>query len=164
MRPRFSSPIDSAPDDAMYALERALERETTRVRGWVQDGAAELHVLEEEEHFFSPALHVWVAEENGMPVLRGRFGPHPHVWMLFIGIYIGLGAVGVGGLMYGISQWMLGWTPWALLLAPIALALAGFVYGAAFIGQGLGSEQMHVLRSVVENALDRAAEGLGRQG
>ena len=37
---------------------------------------------------------------------------------------------------------------------PIVLLLAGFTYGAAFIGQGLGAEDMYALRTFVEHVAD----------
>ena len=59
-------------------------------------------------------------------------------------------------LVYGYVQWSLGHAPWAALGCPAALALMGFEYGAAFIGQGLGAEQMYTLRSLLDGALDAA--------
>ena len=50
---------------------------------------------------------------------------------------------------WGASQWILGQPPTALLVAPGAAALAGLVYGVSFVGQGLGSEQMYMLRSTL---------------
>ena len=41
-------------------------------------------------------------------------------------------------------------------MCPAAAALGAFVYGAVFIGQGLGAEEMHMQRSVVERAVDDA--------
>jgi hypothetical protein len=35
--------------------------------------------------------------------------------------------------------------------APVSLALIAFIYGAAFIGQGLSNEEMYELRAFVEN-------------
>lgn len=90
--------------------------------------------------------------------LEGRFGPHPHVWTMFVAIYAHIAFLAIGGSMYGISQWMLHESPWALWLVPGAGLLAGVVYLSAFYGQGLGSEQMYVLRSFVADALEADEE------
>lgn len=139
----------------MDVLETNLRGREGPVRGWVQAGQAELH-LAKSERFFTPVLHLDLAQEEGRRVLVGRFGPLPQVWILFMGIYFLLGIAGTAGLMYGASQWMLGREPWALLGAPVAVALAAFTYGAAFIGQGLSAEQMYELRCWVERSLENA--------
>jgi hypothetical protein len=59
-------------------------------------------------------------------------------------------------LVYGYVQWTLGHAAWAALGFPAALALMGFEYGAAFIGQGLGAEQMYTLRRLLDGALEVA--------
>lgn len=151
MRPRIAVELHVPPDEVFTALEAALKGPDCHCTGWVQAQAAELHVHQQDAHFFSPMLNLWLEEEDDRVWLKGRFGPHPHVWMLFMAIYLVLGFVGVAGLMYGASQWMLDRTPWALGAAPVAAALAAFVYGAAFIGQGLGAEQTHHLWSVVDD-------------
>lgn len=48
---------------------------------------------------------------------------------------------------------MVGSKPWGLYLIPISFVLSGLVYGASYVGQGLGSLQMMELRSFVESAL-----------
>ena len=113
-------------------------------------------------HFWSPNLSLEIIDETGATSerLRGRFGPDQSVWMLFILIYAILGMVGVLALMFGTSQWLINESPWALLAVPACVALAAFVYGAAFIGQGLGAEQMYTLRSFVDDAIDAAREEL----
>ena len=54
---------------------------------------------------------------------------------------------------FGISQWVAGDAPWVLALLPLAVVLPGLVYGAAYVGQGLGSDQMFALRAFLERAV-----------
>ena len=61
--------------------------------------------------------------------------------------------VALVGIAYGWSQVMLDRTPWALSLVPGAAVIGGFVYGAAFIGQGLGAEQMYELRAFIDGVV-----------
>ena len=71
---------------------------------------------------------------------------------MFMAVYILLAIIALGGLSYGIVQYTLGQSPWSLLVAPAAVAVFGFVYGATLIGQGLGAEQMYMMRSLVDRA------------
>jgi hypothetical protein len=98
-------------------------------------------------------LTIDVETEGDGSILRARFGPHPHVWTLYVMLYSTSLAIFIGCVMFGISQWMVGSRPWGLYLSPAALILSGLVYGASYVGQGLGSLQMQELRSFVEKAL-----------
>ena len=73
-------------------------------------------------------------------------------------VYIFLAIVALAGLTYGIVQYTLEQAPWSLWIMPAAVALFGFVYGATLIGQGLGAEQMYIMRSVVDRACVEALD------
>lgn len=154
MRPTFELPLDADPAVVLQAFDDALAEGRHPVRGTVAPPNADLRVPDDDKHFFSPVLCVRVREEGGQVRLSGRFAPHPHVWTMFIAIYFVLGIGGVAGGVFGISQWMLKQTPWALVAIPISLGLIAFVYGAAFIGQGLGASQMYSLRNWVDHVLE----------
>ena len=86
-------------------------------------------------------------------LLHGRIGPHPHIWTMFLGLHAVVAFAGLGGVMYGLAQWTIGQSPWALMALPAALALHAFIAGAAFVGQGLGADQVHRVRAFVEDTL-----------
>ena len=159
MRPVFTVPLDDPPA-LLDALKEVLERPDLRCTGTVFRKHAVLQMTEAEQHFWSPHLYLEVrerAEEAGAqePCMHGRFAPHPHVWTLFMAIY-GLLVLGaIAGAVWGLSVWMLGQPPWALLAVPASLGLIAFTYGAAFIGQGLGAQQMYELRKVVDDAVEQ---------
>lgn len=155
MRPRFTVGLTGAQAGVLEVLARHVRSPKGPVRGWVRAEQAELH-LASAEQFFSPVLHLTLLEEGGEKTLHCRFAPLPQVWLIFVGIYFILGMCGVGALVYGACQQLLGQPAWGYLGAPAALALAAFVYGAAFIGQGLSSEQMYKLRSWLDHALEEA--------
>jgi len=158
MRPRFEVELSPAQREVLGIMRTRLGEGECPCRGVILEDQAEIRVRLEDEHFWSPVLSLRRRNEDGRQLLRGRFGPHPHVWTGFMAVYGVLGMIAIAGLMYGISQWMLGWTPWALGIAPLAVVIGGFVFGAAFIGQGLGSEQMYVLRAFVDRSLEAAED------
>ena len=162
MRPEFDLAVDD-PEGLLERLGKLLQEGHPHCTGQVFPRYAILRMRDDRCHFWSPYLHVEARSPDSdeerlsdRPCVHGRFAPHPNVWTMFMAIYGVLGMVAIGGLMYGFSQWWLGWTPWALAIAPASLAMIGFVYGAAFIGQGLGAAQMYELRSFLDRA---AAEG-----
>jgi len=152
MRPEFSVPL--AVDGAMV-LDRLAERLTdpaVRLRGQVLRGHAYIVVPRGRRTLMSPTLNLETVEADGAHMLKGRFHPHPNVWTGFMALFGIIGMLGLGGVMYGFAQMTVHEPPWALWAGPVAAALIAFVYGAAFIGQGLSADEMHEMRSFVECA------------
>ena len=136
----------------MSALRSLLDGRTESLRGQVFSRHAVVQMRDGERTFWSPYLNLEVEDEPDGSAIRGRFSPHPNVWTLFMGVYLLLTLAGLAGLSYGIVQLTLGETPWAFIAVPLSVAIFGFVYGATLIGQGLGAEQMYLMRSLVDQA------------
>lgn len=152
MRPRFELQLPVARERWLDALRSALRDDAESLRGQVFRKHAVVEMRDARRTFWSPYLNLEVEDEPDGSAIRGRFSPHPNVWTMFMAIYILLAIVALGGLSYGIVQYTLGQPPWSLLIAPAAVALFGFVYGATLIGQGLGAEQMYIMRSLIDRA------------
>lgn len=152
-RPVAEFVVPTPPEQVVDRFARALGEAGCPVAGAVLSGHVDLYVREDDQHFWSPWLSIEVRREVDGTHVRGRFGPHPHVWTMFVAIYAVLGFGGVIALMYGLAQLTMGDPAWALLGLPAAGALAAFVLGAEFIGKGLGSEQMWVIRDFVVRTL-----------
>lgn len=160
MRPLFSIELDVPAEAVLARLRESLARKGAPAAGTVMPRHAELRTPEHRAHFWSPNLSLEIARAEGEPsLLRGRFAPAPAVWMLFMGVYGVLGLSATLALMFGISQCLAGEPPWAWAGVPVALACMAFVYGATFIGQGLGAAEMYVLRSFVDDAIEAARAG-----
>lgn len=157
MRPVFEMNLPAPGQAVLDEIRRALKRANARVDGVVLVTQAELTTHRPEAHFWSPYLSVEVFQrDDGGWALKGRFAPEPNVWILFMGVYGILGMGALGGVMFGVSQWIVREPPWALVATPLCLALIGFTYGAAFIGQGLGAEEMYRLRSFIDDCVSAA--------
>jgi hypothetical protein len=70
-----------------------------------------------------------------------------------MGLFFALAMLGLAGLVYGLAQMAVDGPLWPLWAAPAAVALIAFIYGAAFIGQGLSTEEMFTLRAFVEASI-----------
>ena len=102
---------------------------------------------------WSPSLDLTVLASPTGATVHGRIGPQPQVWTTFMFFHMLLAMCGIGGLMWGIAQSLAGGSAWPLWIAVAALFLHAFVAGAAFIGQGLGADQTHRLRSFIDDVL-----------
>ena len=158
MRPRFEFQLPVARERWLAALGSALQQDAASLRGQVFRKHAVVEMRDGHRTFWSPYLNLEVEDEPDGSAIRGRFSPHPNVWTMFMAVYIFLAIVALAGLTYGIVQYTLEQAPWSLWIMPAAVALFGFVYGATLIGQGLGAEQMYIMRSVVDRACVEALD------
>jgi hypothetical protein len=153
-RPRFELRTTSARPALLHRIRMGLRADKS-LRGMVLPyGRVEITVAPSEQRAWSPQLVADVEEDGEGCVVHARFGPHPHVWTLYVILYGLASMIALACLIYGAAQLTMGVTPWALWLTPIAAVLAGLVFGAAYVGQGLGSEQMYRLRAFLERQLD----------
>lgn len=154
LRPRFEITVERTPDEVGAAFAEALGRPDAPIVGARVGEHIQLSLPEEARTTWSPHLDLRLEAEEGQTRIRGRIGPHPHVWTLFTALHLAVAFTAVGGLMWGLSQLMAGESAFALWAIPIALFLHAFIAGAAFIGQGLGADQTYQLRSFLDDVLE----------
>jgi len=114
-----------------------------------------LTVSDEDSHFWSPHLDVQLDDgKDGGTLLTAMFTPHPQVWTSFIAVQALFGFLSIGAAVWLTSTLILGHAPMvATGCLGVMLFGGGFAYGAAYVGQGLGSEQMYLLRAFLDEAL-----------
>jgi hypothetical protein len=150
VRPRFQVRLPCDPDQVMERLRQRLP-ECPRCTAISVGRHAELDVPAAQRRIWSP--HLSVTAEHDPPsgsLVRGRFGPHPHLWTLYMFLAFGLGFALLVGLSWGYAQWAMEETPWALVSVPVASVLGAGLYLVSLVGQRLGAEQMLDLRDALE--------------
>ena len=103
LRPRFSIDLEENSEVIINRFSEAFKKEEISFRGSFVDGHVFISVAKEEEHFWSPQLHLEVLEKPGnKSELKGLFGPKPQVWTLFMFIHfvIGISFLGFCVLLY----------------------------------------------------------------
>lgn len=156
MRPRFELPVPGDGRIVLAALRRRLAQPDAGVVGQVRAPHAFVRLPAERRGLLSPHLELEIRDSAHGKVLQGRFAPRPNVWMGFMAVFFTLGLLGTAGLMYGLAQMTVDGPTWTIWAAPAAAALIAFVYGAAFIGQGLSVDEMYELRTFVEEIVREA--------
>jgi len=153
-RPRFGFGLASPPDAVVKQLESRLEA-ASGVEGQVFRRTVLLTIPPKQRKFWSPQLDIQVEEgPEGGTQLCACFSPHPQLWTGFIGAQALFALLAVAAGVYGTSLMMLGQPAWLAFGAMGAfLVCGGLVYGGAYVGQGLGSDEMYALRAFVESAL-----------
>jgi len=150
MRPQFDIPVAGDGQAVITRLREQLEAPDAGFQGQVRGNHAFVRMLEGSRTLLSPHLNLELRETEEGPVIHGRFSPQPNVWMGFVALFFVLGIAGISGVVWGAAQYMLGGPIWTMWSAPVSVALIAFIYGAAFIGQGLSNEEMFELRAFVE--------------
>lgn len=144
-----------SPEDVLARVRARLDGEP-RITGKVYRRTIALHVREGAVHVWSPHLDIQLADvEGGGTRLSAMFAPAPPIWTTFIGIQFLFGVIALSSAIYLFSLWSLGHdllVPFIVFVA--AMVGGGLSYGAAYIGQGFGSEQMYELRSFLDRALE----------
>jgi hypothetical protein len=158
VRPTFELTVDLSSSEVVARITSHLATARESVEPvMIQDQIVELVPHPSVVHMWSPQLRLELKEADGHTDIRARFSPHPHVWTLYLAIHA-VGAFGtIGAAMFGLSQHLAGQSPWALWALPAAPVLAALVWALAFVGQGLGAEQMYALRRFVEEAIATSA-------
>jgi hypothetical protein len=150
VRPRFELELADTPETVMHRL-RARLRDCPDCTGSSVGNHAELFVAATDERLWSPWLSVTAEDGNdGGAVVRGRFGPHPSVWTLYMFLSFALGFGLLVGTTWGYAQWVMEMHPWALYSVPLIAVLSILLYAVSLTGQRLGAKQMGDLRVTLE--------------
>lgn len=157
MRPPFRLQLPVPGAALMSEIEARLANPDALLVGSVLRRHVELTVLERDRHFWSPHLTVDVLDDEGATVLRGRFGPHPHVWTMVMGVYGVLALVAMFSAVFGLSQWNLGWQPWAMWGIPVAAIAGGLLWLSSLAGQRAAYPQMQALEHFFRDCVARVS-------
>lgn len=154
-RPRFSVEVTGAADAISASVKARLAQGHAVVEGSVHPRTVNLWVKPPHRHFWSPHLDLQLTETpNGTTRLDGLFAPHPQVWTAFIALQLLFALLSIAAGIFLISQLTLGGLVLEAALSLVAMLVGGgLAYGAAYVGQGLGSEQMYELRAFLDQAL-----------
>ncbi|MGD2122335.1 MAG: hypothetical protein PVJ76_11355 [Gemmatimonadota bacterium] len=151
IRPTFAIPLKPAADEAMDIFRGRLKdtrhEECTRSKG----RCAYFFVEEGERRVWSPHLSIQVEARDQGSLLRGRFGPHPELWTLFIFLYTAVGFLAVMGLMLGFVQWQSELDTWGFWGVWIGLPGLAILYGISVTGQRLSAHQMEELKARIDH-------------
>lgn len=156
IRPTLVLRVECAEQELGRKLAQRLRHKSCSVSGLVAPGRIELHVHGAEQHMWSPQLILEVHEEGGISVLRGRFGPHPSVWTLFMAGYASCALLALVALSFGLAQLTMETPAWGFAGVGVAALLGASISGLAYLGQGLGEAQMDQLRVFLEDSLSDA--------
>lgn len=157
-RPLVDLQTSAAPDEVLAQFRTCLATGACGVEGHVGRKELSLALKGEARHTFSPWVSLEVYPWHGGSRLRGVFGPHPHLWTMFVFVYATWVAVFIGGLVFGYGQWVTNESPWGLWLAAGAVVAQGVSCSVDLVGRSYGRRQMDIIRTFLHDQLPEATE------
>ena len=103
LRPRFTIDLNDNDEEVLAQFSTEFKSDDCKFLGNIVDGHIFISVSKEEEHFWSPQLHLEILKKTETTsLLKGLFGPKPQVWTLFMFIHfiIGISFLGFGVLLF----------------------------------------------------------------
>jgi hypothetical protein len=157
-RPIVDLHVQAPAPEVLGRFRACLDTGACTCEGSVGIREMSLVLRGEERHVFSPWLSVQAYNWEGGTRLRGRFGPHPNLWAIFVFIYAVFVFVFIGGLVYGYVQWVIGEPPTGLLVSLGGALAQGVACSIDLYGRSHGARQMHRVREFLLSTLPEARE------
>ncbi|WP_139958605.1 GTP-binding protein [Flavicella sediminum] len=156
LRPRFQIELEENRELLLNKFSEAINRDDCRVRAKIVDAHIVLDVLKEEDHFWSPQLHIEIeAIDSKRSLLKGLFGPKPQVWTLFMFLHFALAITFIGFLITAYVQWTLGNSYTLPLIIETTIPISWLaLYVAGRMGKKTGYSQMQQLHNFMEDVLE----------
>ena len=152
IRPRFRHTVVGIQRELEDKINGVLKSEKSVVLDHLP-GHMYIKIHPNEQHLWSPQLHLSFEQEEGEVRIRGLYGPNPTLWALFFFGYvaIGLGTLFIG--MWGLVRWSLGIDSMVLWIVPGLWLIGLFLYFASQGGQKMGAQQMYDIHHLFEEAI-----------
>ena len=156
IRPWFEFEAPVPPERVIEEVHQRLADRDCPFGGLTAPGRIELHIPSHRQQLWSPQLVVDLQRDGDRTTIRGEFGPHPYVWILYVAA---IAVAGIGGLVavsFGVAQWTMGHAPTAFWAIPLLLAVLLSLYLVAVAGRQLSKSEMAELRSFFDASLNYA--------
>lgn len=156
LRPRFQIHLNEESAKVIEKFRDKFKSDSCKYKGKIVDGHIVIDIPMEENHFWSPQLHLEIEKENEkQSLLKGLFGPKPQVWTLFMFIHFGVAVLFIGFLIKLYVDWTLKADLTLSTIIIIALPILWFVlYFLGRIGKKTGNSQMQELHDFMESVVE----------
>ena len=161
IRPRFQVVVPFTPEEILGKVQLCKNNKGEKCRVKAVHGFTSIRIPNKDRHYWSPQLTVMIeeAEDGKGSLLRGRYGPAPSVWTMFVFFYSAIGLALLFILIIGSSHYSLDQPATILWWVPVLVVVLLSTYLVSFFGQKLGHDQMETLHTFLEKCLGTAVIG-----
>ncbi len=153
VRPRFTHSCTDSVPEIFNKLSDGLEKNKDKINGIIHEPHATIRIVHKNQHFWSPQLSLYVYHDDERTLMKGRYGPHPSVWVIFLFAYSILGLAFFFISTVGLVRLSLHLESQILWVLPVLIILALIAYLVAQTGQKMGVEQTFTIHHFVEDTL-----------
>lgn len=156
LKPRFKMSFDENEDDILNKFKENLQSNNCKYCSKIVDHHVVIDVPIEEDHFWSPQLHVEIEKEEDQTIVKGVLGPKPGVWTLFIFLHF---AVAIAFFVFFVmfySKWTLKQDyNFSMIMSILMPILSVVLYFIGQLGKKFGYDQMVELHDFLIGTLEK---------
>lgn len=156
LQPTFTIDVPLDKDRAIERLRSAISSKEFQGLAESAGTVFDFKIEPGEQRFWSPHLSAQFSPSDTGTQLFARFSPRPEIWTMFIALYFVIMILMSLAALIGYVQWSLGYAPWSLTAIPIGAILIVCLHTGSLVGQRLSADQMELLRSRLDRAVDTA--------
>ena len=157
LKPRFKIERRESTEAIIDKFKDEFATGTCAYCSKIVDHHIVIDVPKEEDHFWSPQLHIEVEKnEEDKTIVRGLFGPKPQVWTLFMFIHFAVAIAFMVFLVMAYTRWNLKQDYSFPLIMTIALPVLWIIlYILGQLGKKKGYGQMLELDDFMKEVLEK---------
>ncbi len=155
LRPRFQMEFEQPCSQLLERFSKVKKSQNKFIISCVDDHVF-IKLPNREQHFWSPQLHLEIAEKDKNSCsLHGFFGPNPTVWTMFMFLHVAIGILFMVDITWMYSNYNLGNPIIIQITIAIILVLIWILlYVAGRIGKKKGKPVMQELHNFMMQTLD----------
>jgi len=154
LKPRFRLKFKESEQEILEQFSRELAKDSCIYSGKVVDHHVVIDVPQEDEHFWSPQLHVEVEKEEGFTIVKGILGPKPKIWTFFMFLHFLVAIAFFVFFVIAYSRWSLDQeNTFSMIMCLLMPVIWVVLYFFGQLGKKFGYDQMVGLHNLLINTL-----------
>ncbi|MCK4562237.1 MAG: GTP-binding protein [Flavobacteriaceae bacterium] len=143
LKPRFKMEFDENKENILNKFKNKLKDTDCKYDSTIVDYHVIIDVPIEDEHFWSPQMHVEIEKENNKTIVRGVLGPKPIVWTFFMFLHFAVAITFFVFFVIFYSKWSLKQDyTFAMIMCFVMPIVWVLLYFVGQLGKKIGYTQM----------------------
>jgi hypothetical protein len=116
-----------------------------------------LSIPKENQHIWSPVMHLSFDREENHTIIRGLIGPSESIWQTIMVFYLSVSILGFLGSMYALVEWQLRDNWLWLSIIPITVLALSSIFAISASGKKQAHAQMLHLLLFLRRSVDQTS-------